>query len=350
MTAEVSFIRQIAKIKRRFVIQAIERILLNAAIFFLSIATSVFILTTAGIIDYTINGTWHFILIGISLSTASFIGLVKRRRILKVLIDIDRRLKLEDRLSTAYEYLKFKKKTEFSILLMNDAAAKLRQIDCRQLVPTRFSPLHLLAIILLIINIMLYSGGFFSPGIKSTRQDQAKIENAAKVLKNYSIGRIENRAVQKLKPNPDYAKKLEQFSNTLKDSSKPFEQRFAALDNFLKEVQGEQTRMANDLGTKLESADIQELGIQKIPDPANLSSSQLEKIKKLVSRIPDNRLSDSISENIELLQELDSIEKLLSRIIDDFKDGASFTGEAAELDGNERRAPPSNETIELMEL
>jgi hypothetical protein len=344
--SEVSFNRQIAKIKRRVFIQAINRILLNAATFFLCISIFSFTFKKAGIIDYNINGTWHFTSIGISLSAALFIGLVTRRRILNVLIDIDRRLKLEDRLSTAYEYLRFKKKTEFSILLMEDAAAKLRPFEYRQLLPARFSALHLLAIILLIINILLYSGVFFEPAIKATHQDPAKIENAAKVLKNYSISGIENKAVRKSNPNPGYAKKLEQFSNTLKDSSIPLEQRFAMLDNFLKEVQGEQTRMANELGTKLESADIEELGIQKIPDLANLSSSQLEKIKKLLGRIPDNRLSLSMSEDIELLQDLDSIEKLLSRIIDDLKDGRSLTGDSAELDGNESLASSSNETIE----
>lgn len=346
MTAEVSFIRQISKIKRRVFMQAINRIVLNAAIFFLSISTIIFTLTKAGIIDSNINGTWHFISIGISFSVASFIGIVTRRQILKVLIDIDRRLKLEDRISTAYEYLKFKNKNEFSILLMNDAAAKLRRIDNRQLVPVRFSSLHLLAIILLIINILLYSGVFFAPAMKATHQDPAKIENAAKALKNYSVNRIENRAVRKSKPHSDYTKRLEKLSHTLKDRSKPFEQRFAALDNFLKEVQGERTRMANELGTKLESADIQELGIQEIPDLADLSSSQLEKIKKLLNRKSDSRLSDAISEDIESLQQIGSIEKLLSRIIDDLKDSRSSSRDSAEIAGNERRTPRSTETIE----
>lgn len=346
MTAEVSFIRQIAKIKRRVFIQTLNRILLYAAIFFLSISTFIFTLIKAGIIDSNIHGTWYLISIGISLSAASFIGLVTRRQIMNVLIDIDRRLKLEDRLSTAYEYLKFKKKTEFSILLMNDAAAKLRQIEYRQLVPARFSSWYLLAIILLIINTLLYSGVFFAPGIKSTHQDLTNIENAAKILKNYSISRFENKAVRRSKPHSDYAKRLEQFSHTLKDNSKPFEQRFAALDSFLKEVQAEQTRIANELGTKLASADTQELGIQEIPDLADLSSSQLEKIKKLLSRMSNSRLSDSIGEDIESLQEIGSIEKLLSRIIDDLKDSRSISGDSAELADNERRAPRSNETIE----
>ncbi len=57
-------------------------------------------------------------------------------------------------------------------------------------------------------------------------------------------------------------------------------------------------------------------------------------------------MSDSISQNIESLQELDSIEKLLSRIIDDLKDGRSFSDDSAESAGHERPASQSTDTLE----
>jgi hypothetical protein len=346
VSAEISFISQIAKIKRRVVIQAIHRILLNASLVFLSISTFLFFFSKTEITDYHIKGRWYLVPIGISLAAGLFIGFVTRSNLLNVLIDIDQRLKLQDRLSTAYEYLKFKKKTEFADLLMNDAAAKLRQINAQQLVPARFSLSHLLAIILLIINIFLYSSGFSPSGFKSTRQELDKIENAGKLLKNYTIGRIDNKAAEKSKPQSVYAKKLTQFSNKLNDSSKPFEQRFAALDSFLKEVQGEQTRLATELGAKLNAAAIKELPILKIPDPANLSSNQLEKLKRLFNQTLNNRIADPISQNIESLQELDSIEKLLSRIINDLKDGRSFSDDSAESADNERRTSQPSETFE----
>ena len=264
-----------------------------------------------------------------------------------VLIDIDRRLKLQDRLSTAYEYLKFKKKTEFSDLLMNDAAAKLHQLDNRQLVPAGFSWLHLLAISLLIINIFLFLSIFSSSDFKSARQEFQKIENAGKLLKNYTISRIDNKAVQKSKPQSVYAKKLAQLSNKFNDSSRPIEERITALDGFLKEVQSEQTRLANELGARLDSAGIKELPILKIPDPANLSSSQLEKLKRLLNRTLNTRMPDAISGNIESLQELDSIEKFLSRIVDDLKDDRPFSDDSAEFAANKKRTSESTEMLEI---
>ncbi len=336
MSVEISFSSQIAKIKRRIVILAIHRLLLNAALIFLSINIFFFILTKVGMTDYNIDRRWVFVSIGISLSTAIFIGLATRRQLLNILIDIDRRLKLQDRLSTAYEFLKFRKRTEFADLLITDAAAKLRQISRQQLMPARFSFLHLLVIILLIINILLYSGVFISSDFKTTHQESQIIENAAKLLKNYSISRIKNKAGQKPKPQSVYAKKLEQFSKTFSDGSKSFEQRLAALDNYLREVQGEQTRLASGLAAKLDSAGIKELPIPKIPDLADLNSSQLEKLKGLLNRILNNRMPDSTNQDIESLQELERIEKLISRIIDDFKDGGSLTDDSVESAANER--------------
>jgi hypothetical protein len=346
VSVEISFVSQIAKIQRRIVILAIHGMLLNASLIFLTISTLFFTLNLTGITNYRINGTGYFVPIGLSLSAALLIGFVTRSNLLNILIDIDRRLKLQDRVSTAYEYLKLKQQTEFAELLINDAAVKLRQISKQQLVPARFSFLHLLAIILLIINIFLYSGVFFAPDFKSTRQELEKIEHAGRLLKNYMIKRIENKTVRQSKTRSGHAKKLAQISNILKDSSKPFEQRFAALDSFLEEVQGEQTRLATELGARLDAAGIKKLPIPKTPDLANLSSSQLEKLKGFLSRTLNNRIPGSINQNIESLQELGSIENLLSRIIDDLKDGRSIIDNSARSAGIKGPVPQSTDAPE----
>ena len=346
MSGKISFVSQIAKIKRRIVIQAIHRMLLNASLIFLSISTFLIILTKAGITDYYIMATWYFVPSGISLSAALLIGLVRKRNLLNVLIEIDGRLKLQDRLSTAYEYLKLKTQTEFSELLMNDAAAKLRQIDNQQLVPAGFSWLHMLVIILLIINIFLYSSIFSPLELTSTHPELRKIETAGKLLKDYTIRRIDNKAVRKPKPQSVYAAKLEQLSNQFNDSARSFEQHVAALDSFLKEVQGEQTRLANELGGRLDSAAIKELPSLKIPDATNLSHRQLEKLKEFLDQTLNNRMPDAISRNIESLMELDAIEKLLSQIVDDLKDGRSMIDDSNESAGNEEWMSQTTETFE----
>jgi hypothetical protein len=72
----------------------------------------------------------------------------------------------------------------------------------------------------------------------------------------------------------------------------------------------------------------------------------LEKLKGLLNRVLNNRMPDSISQNIEALQELAGIEKLLSRIMDDLKDDSSLSDESAESAGDERRTSLPTETLE----
>jgi len=332
MDVENSFNIQIAKIKRRIVIQAIFRVLLYVSLIFFGIRTVFLILSIAGLTNYHFKGGWYFVSIGFSLAAALFIAFGTRSNFLNVFIEIDHRLGLQDRLSTAYEYLKSGKKTEFADLLMNDAAARLQQFSLGKIVPARFSRLYPVAIILLIVNVLLYSGIFPASEFKSTRRDLEKIENAGKILQKYTIGRVDDQADRQSKPQSEYARKLKQISNRLNDSTKTARERFAALNSFLKEVQGEQARLANELGTRLDSADIKDLPVQKIPDPANLSSNQLEKLKAILNKMLNNRIPDSINQKIESLQELDGMEKLLARIIDDLNDDRPVADNPAAAD------------------
>ena len=342
MSVEIAFNSQIAKIKRRVVFRAIHRILLNAALIFLAICIVYFILNLADIINYRADGSWYILPVALSLLAALILGFAKKRNLLNILIDLDRRLQLQDRVSTAYEYLKLKQKTEFTELLINDAAVKLSQINRQQLVPDKLSLMHWLVIILLISNFLLYAGVLFAPDFKLTRRQSDKIDTAGQVLKNYMIKRIDNKTVQQPKNQSGHAQKLAQISDTLNDRTKPFEQRFAELNRFLEEVQGQQARLAQELGTRLDSAGFNKLPVPETPDLANLSSSQLQKLKGLLSQTLNRRLPDAIDQNIDSLQELDNIENLLSRIIDDLEDGRALSDDSsrsAEIDGQPPQSP-----------
>lgn len=350
MRVETSFTSQISQIKRRMAFRTMLRAVLDASLIFFAIGIAYFILTLAGVNRFRINGAWYALLLGLSFSAALIIGLATRSKFLNTLIDIDRRLKLQDRVSTAYEYFKFKKKTDFAELLINDAAIKLRQFSRQQLLPFRFSWRHLLAIILLLINIFLYSGILFRPDFKSTRRQLEKMDAAGRLLKDYMIKQIDDQTAPQSKPRPGHAKKLAQISQKLNDRSKPFEQRLGALNSFLQEVDGERTRLAQELAARLDSAAIEQLPVPQTPDLAKLSSRQLEKLTGLLSRTLNNRVPESIDQNIESLQELDSLENLLSRIIDDLEADRAQTDDAVNSAGVEgdrtpqSAASPENQT------
>jgi hypothetical protein len=302
---------------------------LNSGLIFLGISIFVIIIQKASVSNLSDSVSWVIFSIGFSLAAALLLGFLKRDKFITTLIDIDRRLRLQDRISTAYEYYKSGKKTVFSDIQIKDAAAKLHQLSTQQMLPVKFSWLHLLLIFLIVANGALFLSNYLSPEFKLTRADQNKLEVADELPRNYTISRLESKNEKKKNRQNGYSKELEHLRNRLNDRSITQDQLITRLDRFLKDVQGEQTRLATELGTKLKAAEIDEMPIQTIPKPENLSLNQLEKLKRILNRALNNQIPDSINRNIEALQELYRTEERLSQMIDEFYEGHSDSDEVA---------------------
>ena len=329
------------------VIRAFHGLLLNATLVFLFLSILIYVIRLAGITEHTIDGGWQFISLGLSLLVGTIIGLSAKPNLTNSLIEIDCRLALRDRLSTAYEYFRFHPDNEFTSLLIQDAVAKLRQFKMRHIMPIRLSRLHLIAAVLLLIYIFLFLGGLDITGNKENYRGIEKIENAAKLLKNYSIHRIDRKKRQHPKSRSTYAKKIEEFSRSLGDKTKSFKQHLQAVHQFREEVQGERARLTDELASKLASAGIRTALIQKFSASSNFSADQLEKLKDFLNKTLNNSIPSYIDRDIETLQELDSIEKLVSRIIKNLEDNRSMTENSDEAAGIARQVSPpadSNKT------
>jgi hypothetical protein len=288
------------------------------------------ILEKAGFSNYRPDGSIYIILVGITLFAGFLFAYAKKSNFLNFLIDIDTRLKLQERISTAYEYQSSGYKSGFSDLLMRDAVDKLHQLSNKQIFPAKFSVLHLVLLIMMIANVALYSSIHLTSGFKLPH-----IEKARTLLRDYSMSRIEGNQAKKVKRINGYYKKLEQLTQTFHDRSKSQEQLFATLNRFLKEIQGEQTRLEDELGARLNAAKIDEMPVHNIAGLENLTSSKLEKLKMLLKKVLNNKIPNAIDQNMQTLQELYSMEELLFKIIDDFSLGNSDKKEFADSSGDE---------------
>ncbi len=326
---DISFSNEISKLKRRSIFIFLCRILLNTSLIFLGICIFMFILPKTNVLDLSDSVSWVFFSIGFSLAAALLLGFLKRDNFIITLIDIDRRLRLQDRISTAYEYSRSGRKTVFSDIQIKDAAAKLHQVSTKQMLPGKFSGRHLLLIFLMVANGALLLSNYLSPEFKLTRADQNKLELADELSRKYAISRLERKEEKKQNRQNDYFKELEHLRNRLNDRSITRDQLITRLDRYLKEVQGEQARLATELGTKLKAAEIDEMPIQTIPKLEKLSLNQLEKIKRMLNRALNNQIPDSINQSIEILQELYHTEAQLSQMIDEFNEDHSDSDEVA---------------------
>lgn len=315
---DISFSNEISKLKRRNIFIALGRILLNTSLIFLGICIFIFIIQKTNVSKLSDSVSWVFFSSGFSLAAALLLGFLKRDKFITTLIDIDRRLRLQDRISTAYEYSKSGKKTVFSDIQIKDAAAKLQHLSTKQMVPVKFSGWHILLIFLIVANGILLLSNYFSPEFKLTQADQNKLELADALSRKYAVSRLERKEEKKKNRQNGYSKELEHLRNRLNDRSITRDQVITRLDRYLKDVQGEQTRLATELGSKLKAAEINEMPIQTMPKLENLSLNQLKKIKRILNRALNNQVPDSINQSIEALQELYRTEEQLSQMIDEF--------------------------------
>ena len=194
---EISFSSEISKLKRRNIVIALCRILLNTGLIFLAICIFVFIIQKVSVSNLSESVAWVIYSIGISLAAAILLGILKRDEFMTTLIDIDRRFRLQDRISTAYEYYNSGKKTVFSDLQIRDAAAKLHQLSTKKMLPVKFSWLHLSLIFLIVANAALFLSNFLSSELKLTRTDQNKLDVAGELSRNYAVSRLESKKRKK---------------------------------------------------------------------------------------------------------------------------------------------------------
>ena len=193
MSAESAFLSQMARIRRRAAVIAAGDLLLNTGLIFLGFQLIVLVAAISGLTGVGTRSSWYWVSIGISVSAAILTGLVTRKKFLQILLEIDRRLNLKELLSTAFEYHKLKKDSQFTNLLIQEAAAEIGRLNSRQLVPAAFSRRHSIFILMLISCIALYVLNDSTIRFKSARPGQETIEHAGTLLRNYTFKRLESR-------------------------------------------------------------------------------------------------------------------------------------------------------------
>ena len=324
MSAEKAFLSQMARIRRRVAVVAAWDMLLNAGLIFLGLQLIVLLAAITGLTGVETRSTWYLVSLSISVSAAILTGFVTRKSFLHILVDIDRRLNLKERLSTAFEYHKLKKDSQFTGLLIQEAAAEIARLTGSRLLPAAFSRRHSIFILMLIAGLALYVLDDSTIRLKSARPGQESIEHAGTLLRNYTFKRLES----KTGPQPAISRNLEQLADRLDEPALTRDQRISTLGNTLQEVQAERKRLTDEIKNRLNAAGIQGLSVQQIPLQNELPPDQAAQIKEFLKRAPVSRVPDSVVENIESLEQLDNIAKRLSRLVEDPRKGRKETAES----------------------
>jgi hypothetical protein len=339
MSADSVFLARISTVKKFVLVKTVNRIVLIALLCFLGLYTIATILEKAG--GFHVRDYISFYLIALAISVVSALGYVyvARESFLTILIDIDTRLHLKDRISTAYEYRTLGKPSEFADLLIEDAGRNLSKLSAQQMLPLKLSLVHLLLGILIVVNISLFLVDRFVPVSKQTKVDRETAKKISTLLQSYTSKKIED--VKKAQPEEQQqlGKKIEELAKKLDKRTMTRRELLKSLNTMLQEVQSTQTSLANDLNSKLlDIKNFKNTPIQTVPQLKQLSLNDLKLFKKTLSDSFGNQIPESLEYDLDQLEEQGNLQELLGQIRDDVGSDQN-NGKESHSDGKNTTAP-----------
>jgi hypothetical protein len=319
MSADTLFLERISMIKKLVLIKTLHRMILIALLIFLCLYTTATIIEKTGIFPFREYVSFYVISLALALMLSSIYVYATKKGFIHVLIDIDTRLQLKDRVSTAYEYHNYEKQSEFTGLLIEDAGHKLSELNDRQLFPLKLSLVHLLLSLLIVANILFVLADYFQifPVSNQTKVDQETSKKISSLLQSYTKMEKEQKETKKEgqktlhKKMEDLAKKLDEQEMTREELSK-------SVNTMLKEVRGTKTRLTKELDSKLlDLRNVENLPVRDIPQIRRLSSRDLRDLRERLNEMFDNQIPESLEYELDRLEEQQDLERMLEQIRDD---------------------------------
>lgn len=319
MSTDTLFLERISTLKRRVLIRTFHRIIVIALLIFLCLYAMAAVLEKTGIFPFREYRSFYGISLVLSLILSLIYVYVTKEGFMQILIDIDTRLQLKDRISTAYEYHKWDKQSEFTDLLIEDAGRKLSELSNRQLFPPKLSLVYLVLSLLMVVNLLLFFADHFHifSDSKQMKVDQKTSKTISALLQDYTKKVEEQTKLRKETPKTLH-KKLEAIAKELEEQKMTQKELSESLDNMLKEAQGTKERLTNEIGSKLlDLKNIANLPIREVPQLRRLSANDLRELRKRMNEMFDNQIPESLEYDLDRLEEQQELEELLEQIRDE---------------------------------
>lgn len=319
---KTNFASHIAQLKRIVWGQNLMRMMLCSACLFLG---GYAIMTAIGLFgielpDYRIV---YGGLLGGAVVGAVLYVFVTRRPFINVLIDVDTRLHLQDRISTAYEYERRGKPSELRDLLIADASDWLGAFSPRQLFPFTWSRLHLMILLLMALNLALFWIGQFRP--IPEQPTPAMSPEMSKRLTSILEKHLGKPASETTKPQQNTAQ--QQLYRQLEETRKKLEERnltqkelMASLQKNLQELQGQRERLTQELGANLQTIDnLAQIPMRDLPRARRLSPSEMQKFKRMLDEMMGGELPEDVQQNLDELNQTGDAEAMLEQMMQELE-------------------------------
>jgi hypothetical protein len=250
----------------------------------------------------------------ISLGMALGFHFLTRKNLLAELIEMDSRLQLKDRLSTAFEYQQSGRKSQFRERLLTDAGRVLEELPKNKLYPHRFSTAYVLIpfLALVLTGLSLFDFSSLKPTREKTKERLARVGLAIEKFSKEKIRETGGRNDQSL---GEPYRQLEEIAKDLQNQSLNQEKLLLALGEMKKEALAERLRLTRKLEKELFADSYPGPG-HPFSSPQELATKEdWEKMTEQLKDLFENGLPESIARDISRIGEKLELEQFLDKTI-----------------------------------
>ncbi len=291
-------------------------------LFFFPLASVALVFDKLGWLQWQRYEIFGFIL-ALSLLLALHGILKKRRRFIDELIDIDARLALKSRLSTAYEYYRSNRKTFFGDVLIKEVCHLLQILKPKELFPKIPIRNHLLVLGFIILFLFVFLSNITPSYLTTGGVEDPKLQAVSLKIKDFI--KRESQIPESKDPQRN------EITRDLEDILNKVDERTMDRDAFVKSVQtmgkaviAEQTNIAQRIRETLNPGDIENTPELKPFDDATFKNDELERMTDVLKELFQGMIPESVMSDMARLEQNRRLEDFLNEILSDLQAGRAF--------------------------
>ncbi len=242
-----------------------------------------------------------------------------RKSIMDELIEIDARLGLKERLSTAYECHQLGRKSIFVDLLINDAVELLGSFKSNQILPRNFSPTYLVIPFLTVVILILFSVDLTPRVLEQDRTGGERLKKIGIKMERYSERELQDIKKTKKKSRKDLFRQMEKIAEELKGQTMTKEKLLQSLGKLTREVEARQTQLARRLEVELSLGDISNAPMLKPLQKEKVTPNEVKQLKTQLKELFEGELPGSLSRDIFGLEQNCGLEQFLDKIMNEVR-------------------------------
>jgi hypothetical protein len=253
----------------------------------------------------------YLVLILISFGLALGFHLLPRKNLLADLIEIDSRLELKDRLSTAFEYLQRGRNSSFREQLITDAGRVFEGLPRDKLYPHGFSAAYVLIPLFTMIIIGLFFFDFSPSNHPKGERTQVRLVGVGKEIERFSKEKIREIREKDDQSLGEPYRQLEELAKGLQNQSLRLEKLLLALGEMNKEALAERLRLTRKLEKELNAGSSPG---NPFPLPQEITTPKdLERLTDQLKDLFDGSLPDSLAKDLARIDENLQLEQFLEK-------------------------------------